>query len=170
MIEVPKGIQNVFLKQRENVSWPPLLFHLLRMCNSNLSSVFSLSALGPHFPADRSLAVRRAHVVENFELSDLEILDTSHAAFVCPVTRQEETDVVILVKCPDKALLADLENTIITGPLSAVPYLDFCQSLAALCDHPVFIRSMREREFCLAPAEEKCKVADSVVAPILLYR
>jgi hypothetical protein len=143
--------------------------------------VYSLSALGSHFQADR---VRRADVVANFELGDVEILDASQTAFVCPVTQQEETDVVILVKRPTKGLLADLDgaiaNTIITNPLSAIRYPDFCRALADLFDHPVSIRSMREGGYkqspitgvpivgglCLAPAEETCKVTDSVVAQI----
>jgi hypothetical protein len=127
-------------------TWPPQLFHLLRMCTGNLGAVFSLSALGSRFQANR---VRRADVIENFELTAVQVLE-SDASFTCPISYEEESDIVILVKRPSEGLLAcepkELVNTIITNPLSALRFPDFCTKIIAHLDHAIALRSMKEAE------------------------
>jgi hypothetical protein len=153
------------------------------MCSGNLGAVYSLSALGSKFQADR---VRRADVVQNFELSDVEILEASQSTYVCPISDREEQDVVLLVKKPTAPLLAgdatEMVNVIITNPLAAIRYPEFCRSLAALIDHPIALRAMKEAGqpftrspighepivggFCSSSHEAHCRATDSVMAQI----
>jgi hypothetical protein len=186
MIQTARVLHDQFTRKWSGVTWPPQLFHLLRMCSGNLGAVYSLSALGSKFQAER---VRRADVVENFELSDVEILEASQSTYVCPISDKEEQDIVLLVKKPTAPLLAgdasEIVNVIITNPLAAVRYPEFCRSLAALIDHPIALRAMKEAEeagqpftsspisheaivggFCLGAHEAHCRATDSVMAQI----
>jgi hypothetical protein len=111
-----------------------------------MDTVYSLSALGSRFQANR---VCRAEVVENFELSEVQVLD-GDGVFMCPIRSEEESDVVVLVKKPEEGLLAGeaprLVNAIITNPLSALSHPDSCSKLANRLDHPIALLSMKEVE------------------------
>jgi hypothetical protein len=127
-------------------TWPPQLFHLLRMVTGNLGSVYSITALASRFQANR---VQRAEVVENIELSEVQIIDGSQS-FTCPISYEEESDIVILIRKPTEGLLAgeprELANSVITNPLSALRYPEFCAKLIRHIDHPIALRSMKEAE------------------------
>jgi hypothetical protein len=136
-----------FISSWTNPTWPPQLFHLLRMCTGNLGAVFSLSALGSRFQANR---VHRADVVENFELSAVQVLESEEIPFTCPISYEEESDIVVLIKRPQEGLLAgeakELTNIIITNPLSALRFPEFCSKFVSHFDHPIALRSMKEAE------------------------
>ena len=125
MIDLSLQLNQAYQTQHANMTWPSLVFHLLRMTNGSLNQVYSVHALGTEFQADR---IRRADVAEHFEAADAE-LTNSEADFVCPLTYEEESDVVLLIKKPVNPLLAGIEhdkvNEIITCPLAALKYKDF---------------------------------------------
>jgi hypothetical protein len=127
-------------------SWPPQIFHLIKMCTGNLGSVYSLSALGSRFQANR---IRRAEVVEHIELSEVQIVDGPQS-FTCPISYEEESDIVILIRKPKEGLLAgespELTNSVITNPLLALHFPDFCEKIVNHLDHPIALRSMKEAE------------------------
>jgi hypothetical protein len=156
------------------------------MCTGNLGQVYSLSALGSHFQADR---VRRADVVANFEISEVEVAGVG-PTFMCPISYEEETDIVLLVAKPRVGLLSgeprDVVNTIITNPLAALRYPGFCRKLIAHIDHPVSLKSMKDAQlagypvntspmtrapviggFCLAASEDHARATDSVMAHLV---
>jgi hypothetical protein len=155
MIRFAGDLHASFLATWNEPTWPPQVFHLLRMCTGNLGAVYSLSALGSRFQASR---VRRADVVENFELSALHVLETSAASFLCPISYEEESDIVLLVRKPDQGLLAgepsELANMVITNPLAALRYPDFCRKVLDHLDHPIALRSMTEAEQAGYPIQQ----------------
>jgi hypothetical protein len=186
MIRLSRELHDGYLARWAEPTWPPQLFHLLRMCTGNLGQVYSLSALGSRFQADR---VRRADVVQNFEVSDVSIANEG-APFLCPISYEEERDTVLLVVSTKEGLLAgeegDVVNTIITNPLSAVRYPAFCKKLVSHLDHPVSLQSIKDAQqagfplvqspltrapiiggLCLSPAEEHAKVTNSVIAKLV---
>jgi len=165
MQRLTSQLHSQFLERWTEPTWPPQLFHLLRMCTGNLGSVYSLSALGSRFQANR---VRRADVVENFELSSVQVLEGPAAAVItCPISYEEEHDVVLLVRKPDQGLLAgessELTNAVITNPLAALRWPEFCQKILSHLDHPIALRSMKEAEEAGFPI----KVSPLTRAPVL---
>lgn len=187
MTRIAKSLHEAYFRNWNEPSWLPQIFHLFRMCTGNLGSIYSLSALGSKFNADR---VRRADVVKNFELHDIDVLDASLTTFVCPISYEEEADMILLVRKPDQGLLAgedkDTLNTIITNPLSAVKYQSFCRKFLNHLDNPISLRVMKDAEalghplivspttrlpiiggFCLSPSENHCKATNSVVAQLM---
>ena len=167
--------------------WPGKIFHLLRMCSGNLSSVFSLSALSSKYNADR---VRRADIVQNFEISDVDVIDSDQKTFICPISYEEESDVVILMKKPDSTLLegldADFTNALINNPLNAFNSEDFLKKFASMFDVSISLRTMQEAEkaghpikqspltraeviggLCLGADEGHCKATDYIISKLV---
>ena len=143
MIELSLQLNQAYQEQHKNMTWPSLIFHLLRMTNGSLNQVYSVHALGTEFQADR---IRRADVIEHFEAADAATTQ-SDADFVCPITYEEESDVVLLIKKPTTPLLAGIEhdivNEIITCPLAALKYKDFINTLIEHIDHPISLSALK---------------------------
>jgi hypothetical protein len=127
-------------------TWPPQIFHLVKMCSGNLGAVYSLSALGSRFQANR---IRRAEVVEHIEISEVQIVEGPQA-FTCPISYEEESDIVVLIRKPSEGILAgesaELTNSVITNPLLALHFPEFCAKIVNHLDHPIALRSMKEAE------------------------
>lgn len=114
MKELSIQLNNLYSEQNKNMTWPSMVFHLLRMASGSLNKVYSVHALGTGFQADR---IRRADVAEHFEAVDAESTD-SVADFVCPITYEEESDVVLLIKRPEKPLLSGIDGKVVNEILS----------------------------------------------------
>jgi hypothetical protein len=138
------------------------------MCTGNLGTVYSLSALGSRFQANR---VRRAEVVENIELGSVQVLDGPES-FTCPISYEEESDVVVLIRKPTEGLLAgeisELANRVITNPLSALHYPDFCAKLIGHLDHPISLRSLKEAEEAGYPITQSPLTRSPVIGGLFL--
>ena len=156
-------LNQAYHNQHSNMTWPSLIFHLLRMANGSLNQVYSVHALGTGFQADR---IRRADVAEHFEAAETESTNCD-ADFICPITYEEESDVVLLIKKPTKPLLSGIEhdkvNEIITCPLAALKYKDFIKTLIEHIDHPISLSAMKSAENSNIPI----KVSPLTRAPIL---
>ena len=143
MKQMSQNLNQLYLNQHQNMTWPSMIFHLLRMTNGSLNQVYSVHALGTGFQADR---IRRADVAEHFEAAETESTNCE-ADFICPITYEEESDVVLLVKKPTNPLLAGLEhntvNEIITCPLAALKHKEFLQSFIDHVDHPISLSAMK---------------------------
>ncbi|KAK8854249.1 hypothetical protein M9Y10_016808 [Tritrichomonas musculus] len=163
MKQLSLNLNQLYLQQHQNMVWPSLIFHLLRMTNGSLDKVYSVHALGTGFQADR---IRRADVAEHFEATETESTNCD-ADFVCPITYEEESDVVLLVKKPTNPLLAgidhDIVNDIITCPLAALKYKEFIQSFIDHIDHPISLSAMKHAQDSNLPI----KVSPLTRAPII---
>ena len=186
MLECSLSLNQAYQTQHTNMIWPSLIFHLLRMTNGSLNQVYSVHALGTGFQADR---IRRADVAEHFEAADAE-LTNSEADFVCPITYEEESDVVLLIKKPEKPLLSGIEhdqvNEIITCPLAALKYKTFVKNLIEHIDHPISLSAMKSAQdsnfpikvspltrssiiggLCLGAAEDHSKATNWTIATLM---
>ena len=67
MIDLSLQLNQAYQTQHANMTWPSLVFHLLRMTNGSLNQVYSVHTLGMKFQADR---IRRADFVEHFEAAN----------------------------------------------------------------------------------------------------
>ena len=166
MLQQCKSLNLKFYRKYPSPEWPAMIFHLLRMCSGNLNTVYSLSALSSRFNPDR---VHKADVVKNFKITSVHITDNVQGpSFICPITYQEEHDLVILLKKPTTPLLSyDSSVTILTSngmspktnilsnemldeimgnPLCAIKYPEFINKLIECIDHPISLRSMKEAE------------------------
>ncbi|KAH0788886.1 hypothetical protein GPJ56_007181 [Histomonas meleagridis] len=155
MIRLTKELNATYHQKYDNITWPPKLFHLIRMSSGNLNSVFSLSALGSKFNADR---VRRADVIENIQTNELEILELSQETITCPILYEDESDIVLLISKPDKPILegedSNIINTIINNPLNAIRYPHICEKIINCLDHPISLRAYKEAEETGYPIEK----------------
>jgi len=152
LLKLTSDLFNIYTEKYPSQEWPGKIFHLLRMCTGNLSSVFSLSALTSRYNADR---VRRADIVQSFEIADVDIIEDGEKSFICPVSYEAENDVVILVRKLDKPLIDGLDNDtlnpLISNPLQALNNEEFLKKMISAIDHPISLRTMREAEASGAP-------------------
>jgi hypothetical protein len=92
------------------------------MCSGNLRAVYSLSAVGSRFQANR---IRRSEVVERIKLSNIRIVEGPQI-FTCPISYEEESDIAMLIRKPTEGLLAgesaELTNSVIPNPLLALHF------------------------------------------------
>jgi len=188
MINSCKNLNELAEASAAKLTWPPKIYRLLAMTSGSLGSVFSISALGSSFNADR---VRRADVVQSFETTSADnIDDVSSPTFLCPISYEEEKDIVLLIKNPDQPILAGLEkdtiNSILTSPLNALRYPEFIKTLISIIDHPISLRSLKDAEesgysmekspvtrapilggLVLGPSEDHCKATNWTIAKLL---
>ena len=187
LLALCKELDDKFHETYPSPEWPGKIFHLLRMCSGNLGSVFSLSALASKYNADR---VRRADIVENFQISDVDIIDSEQKTFVCPVSYEEESDVVILMKNIGSTLLEGLDeqftNSLINNPLNAFNNQEFIKKFASMFDVSISLRTMQEAEsvghpitqspltraeivggLCLGADEGHCKATDFTISKLV---
>jgi hypothetical protein len=169
IIHLTGMIHSQFIERWTEPTWPPKLFHLLRMCTGNLGSVYSLSALGSRFQSNR---VRPADVIENFELLSVQVLEGSDALIMCPISYKEASDIVLLVKKPSQGLLAgeasELANVVITNSLSALRYPDFCKKILNHIDHPIALRSMKEAKEAGYPIKQSPLTRAPIIGGLFL--
>jgi hypothetical protein len=149
-------------------TWPAQMFHLVKMCTGNLGAVYSLSALGSRFQANR---IRRAEVVEQIELSEVQIVEGPQA-FTCPISYEDESDIVVLIRKPTEGILAgesaELTNSVITNPLLALHFRDFCNKIVNHLDHPIALRSMKEAEEAGYPITQSPLTRSPIVGGLFL--
>lgn len=143
MIELSEELNRAYISENQNITWPSLIFHLLRMTSGSLNNVYSIHALGTAFQADR---IRRADVIEHFEAAEAEST-SGEADFICPITYEEESDVVLLIKKPKLPILWGLEkdfaNIVITCPFSGFNSIEFTNLLIQNIDQPISLTSMK---------------------------
>lgn len=186
MQELSIQLNNLYSEQNKNMTWPSMVFHLLRMESGSLNKVYSVPALGTGFQADR---IRRADVAEHFEAVDAESTD-SVADFVCPITYEEESDVVLLIKRFEKPLLSGIDgkvvNEILSCPLAALRCTEFVKSVVNYLDHPICLSAMKDDKnsnrpiqvspltrapvlggLCLGAAEDHSTATDWTIAQLM---
>ncbi|KAK8898226.1 hypothetical protein M9Y10_000504 [Tritrichomonas musculus] len=180
-------LNELYKEEHQNMTWPSLIFHLLRMTSGSLHNVYSVHALATAFQADR---IRRADVIEHFEATDTEATNTE-ANFVCPITYEEESDVVLLIKKPMKPILMGIEKNflkeILTCPLNLLKSIELTQILIDNIDQPISLTALKEANdaghpiekspltrapvlgaLCLGPAEDHVKATNWVIMRLMI--
>lgn len=135
-------------------SWSARINRLISMCEGALRGVFDLSGIHNAIRTDRA---RRAATLYAVDVNDVPITqtvddDVTAESFTCPITMDEEHDVVVLMANDCKSVLAGIDKTIVDAvidcPLNALNYPIVIDRLKAKIDHPISLRAYKDaRDF-----------------------
>jgi hypothetical protein len=141
-------------------SWSARLNRLVSMCEGALRSTFDLSNLGAAIKSDR---VRRAALATAAPTAAAPLTESSTAdasvapTFTCPITWDDERDIVLLTVSEGSSVLAGLDkdvvNNLIDCPLNALNYPDVVERIKGKLDHPVSLRAYRASALSDNPIE-----------------
>jgi hypothetical protein len=121
---------------------------LIRLCEGALRLTFDVGSI-------QTARAERARPALEADALDVATAPTTVASFVCPISYEDETDPVILVVAPEQPLLFKVGPKTVTQmldcPLNGLLKHHFMDSFAALLDHPLSLRSMREAASSRSP-------------------
>jgi len=123
-------------------TWSARIARLVSMTEGALRGSFDLSGISAAIRGDRA---RRAHTAAPVSVAAV-TESTQIASFVCPITFDTETDVVLLVT-DGPPLLADVDKNITKAvcdcPLNLLNYPELVTALKARLDHPVSLHAFK---------------------------
>jgi hypothetical protein len=135
----------------ESGSWSARINRMVSMCEGALRSTFDLSNLTGAIKGDRARRAGVATATEATAISETE--QTSHStstSFQCPITCDDEHDVVLLVAGDYPPLLANLDkdtvNDVTDCPLNLFRYPTLVAALKDRLDHPISLRALKAAE------------------------
>eukprot|EP00184_Porphyridium_aerugineum_P006370 CAMPEP_0184707214 /NCGR_PEP_ID=MMETSP0313-20130426/37158_1 /TAXON_ID=2792 /ORGANISM="Porphyridium aerugineum, Strain SAG 1380-2" /LENGTH=784 /DNA_ID=CAMNT_0027168789 /DNA_START=184 /DNA_END=2538 /DNA_ORIENTATION=- len=134
-----------YMSMEDDVSggtWSSKISRMIAMCEGALRGVFSLSNITAGISADR---VRRAGTAT--APAQVAPTESNVGVFQCPVTMDEEKDVVLLIKAADAPILADVDkaivNDILDCPLNLFKYEELVEKFIARLDHLLSLSAYR---------------------------
>ncbi len=126
----------------EERGWSARITRLVSMCEGALRGAFDLSGIQAAVRGDR---VRRAETVAEADLPAA-ASETGSDSFVCPITLDTESDVILLV-ASGEPILSGLDvgtvNDILDCPLNLFRYSAVVDALVGRLDHPVSLTAYR---------------------------
>jgi hypothetical protein len=160
----------------ESGSWSSHVNRLVSMCEGALRSTFDLSNLTSDIKGDRA---RRATTVTPITITDVTATPLTDAdftddldPFVCPVTCDDEHDVVLLMAADMPPLLAGLDKDIVNNLTECPLYLlnrpDLVEALKARLDHPISLTALKAAMNTGAPITESPMTRRPVAGGICL--
>jgi hypothetical protein len=160
----------------ESGAWSARVNRLVSMCEGALRSTFDLSNLTAAIKGDRA---RRAATLTPITIADVagtSLTDTDFQndlePFVCPVTCDDEHDVVLLVAADLPPLLAGLDKDIVNDLTDCPLYLlnrpDLIETLKARLDHPISLTALKAATDAGAPITESPMTRRPVTGGICL--
>lgn len=128
----------------EERGWSARISRLISMCEGALRGAFDFTAVNSAIHSDR---VRRAAVVTPVALPAESVASaTSATPFVCPITLDIATDIILLV-AEGKPILEGLDKSVVTDilecPLNLFQYPEVVAALRDRLDHPISLTAYR---------------------------
>lgn len=142
----------------DDLSWSGQLNRLVSMCEGALRGTFDLSNINGAIQSDRA---RRALTVVATPTTSAELSEPvsvsgdseegTGATFVCPITLDAESDVVLMIAADTHPILGDgLDKDAVTAmancPLYIFRHPEVLERLKARVDHPLSLRALKEAE------------------------
>lgn len=145
----------------ESGSWSARINRMVSMCEGALRSTFDLSNLTGAIKGDRARRAGNATpiVISNVAATALTDADLQvhPSPFPCPITCDDEHDVVLLV-AGGSPLLAGLDkdtvNDVTDCPLNLFRYPTLVGELKDRLDHPISLRALKAAEDAGVPIEQ----------------
>ena len=180
----------------DDLSYSGKISRLVSMCEGALRGAFDLSGIHAAIAGDRA---RRAATAASApavaapltEEADATASSSLKEKFTCPISMDEENDVILLVVNGPEPVLAgfdkDITNQLFDCPLNLFRFPEVTAKLVGRIDHPIGLRSYREADaaglpidtspltrkpllgaICLGSDEEHCKATTWTLAHCLL--
>lgn len=139
----------------DDLSWSGQLNRLVSMCEGALRGTFDLSNVAGAIQSDRArrAATAAPAPTTSAELSEPMVMGdfTSASTFVCPITLDTESDVVLMIAADTHPILGDgLDKDAVTAmancPLNIFRHPEVLERLKARVDHPLSLRALKEAE------------------------
>lgn len=134
-----------------NGGWSGSISRLVGMCEGALRGAFDLSGVNAAIQGDRA---RRAEEAEDVGAVDVAVTDAP-AGFECPITLDNESDVLLLIASEGEPVLAGLDKTVVNYladcPLNALNNPEVVDRIKAKLDHPVSVVSVQQAAASGAP-------------------
>jgi hypothetical protein len=140
-------------------SWSARVNRLVSMCEGALRATFDMNDLTAAIKGDR---VRRAGLATAAPTAAAPLTEpttdaTATSTFTCPISWDDERDIVLLAVSEGSPVLAGLEkdvvNNLLDCPLNAFNYPDVLERIKAKLDHPIGLRAYRAAADAGTPIE-----------------
>lgn len=131
----------------EERGWSARISRLISMCEGALRGAFDFTAVNSAIHSDR---VRRAAVVAPVAVPSEKAPEapvSEATPFVCPITLDNATDIILLV-AEGKPILEGLDKSVVTDilecPLNLFHYPEVVDALRTRLDHPISLTAYRD--------------------------
>ena len=137
-VQYANNLHNEYYNPGNEIGWDAQVSRLISMADGALLRTFDLSQINSAIMTDRA---RRGISLAPVPTASVPIVESETLTFPCPITMDDETNIVILVGERDKPILANLDKYItddlINCPLNIFNYPDILDEFKKQFDHPI---------------------------------